>query len=68
MGKDNLCSQRLIEEQKSCNGKDLSTECLEMCKELGVSRTLEEKNQREERSGPQFGTKMTKNKDYLSST
>ena len=36
-GKDNLCRQALIEGQQSCNKKDLLTECIETCKNIGVT-------------------------------
>ena len=34
--KDNLCKQSLIEGQQTCNNEDLLTECMDMCKKLGV--------------------------------
>ena len=38
---ENLCRQALIERRDTCNGEDLLTECIEMCKELRVSSASE---------------------------
>ena len=54
---DNLCRQALIEGRYKCNGEDLLTECIEMCKELGVSCTSEG-NPEKARSGVQDGERM----------
>ena len=34
--KDNLCRQALIAGQNTCNGEDLLTECINLCKKLNV--------------------------------
>ena len=38
MGKpeDNLCRKALLEGQKTCNGEDLLSECVQMCRRLNV--------------------------------
>ena len=38
MGKseDNLCKQALIAGQETCNGEDLLTECINICKDLKI--------------------------------
>ena len=34
--KDELCSQALIAKQETCNGEDLLTECMNICKNLNA--------------------------------
>ena len=34
--KDNMHNQALIAGKETCNGKDLLTECMNMCKQLNI--------------------------------
>ena len=50
MGKPdtNLCKQALIEGQNTCNGEDLLTECINICKKLEILCVIEgEQNEAE---------------------
>ena len=33
---DNLCTQALIAGEETCNGEDLLTECINICKQLKI--------------------------------
>ena len=56
MGKsdDNMCKQALIAGQNTCNGGDLLTECITICKELNiqcVTRRTKQKGTIENKKG-----------------